>query len=73
MNNLWIDFCSGEIERFDFASAEQLTFFLEGTCTVLNRLGLDDVRVYETEQDMLENFDERPEIIVNPPFVKRGE
>jgi len=73
MNSLWIDFGNGEVERFDFATEEQFTLFLEGACTVLNRLDLDDVHVYENEQHMLESYDERPEIIVNPPFVKGGE
>jgi hypothetical protein len=72
MNSLWIDFGSGEVERFDFASAQQLNFFLEGACTVLDRLGLDDVHVYEEEDHMLESYDERPEIIVNEPYVKEG-
>jgi hypothetical protein len=70
MNSLWIDFRNGEIERFDFATEGQLDLFLEGACTVLTRLNLDDVHVYENEQDMLESYDELPEIIVNPPFVK---
>jgi hypothetical protein len=71
--SLWIDFGSGDVERFDFATAQQQTFFLEGACTVANRLGLDDVRFWETEQEMLDSHDERPKIIVNPPFVKEGD
>jgi hypothetical protein len=70
--NLWIDFGSGEVEQFDFATVEQCDLFLEGACTVLNRLGLEDVHVFENEKDMLESFDEHPEIIVNPPFEEGG-
>jgi hypothetical protein len=72
MNSLWIDFGAGVVERFDFATEEQFVFFLEGACTVLNRLDLDDIHVYEDEQHMLESYDKRPEILVNPAYVKES-
>jgi hypothetical protein len=39
----------------------------------LNGLGLDDVRIYESEQDMLAVIDERPKVTVNSAFLKGGD